>query len=176
MRRLLIGATMLLVLAAPRMASAQAKAGDRELLFNGQLSTFVSPSVGSNSGVFTFGQAILNLGLFTSDTVEVGGGPSVSVQGGAGNTSATIGANGFLRKYFVGKIPTRQLFVGVEAYDSDFQNFTDQLFVNGTFGLKNYLSEKAALEFRESFGFNPSHPGDFQILQFTVGITVLFGN
>jgi len=147
------------------------------LLFNGQLSTFVSPAVGSASGVFTFGQAVLNVGVFPSDTFEIGGGPSVSVQGGAGSgTNATIGANGFLRKYFSGKIPTRQLFVGAELFENDFQNFSDQLFVNGTFGLKDYLSEKAALEFRESFGFNPSHPGDFQILQFTVGITVLFGN
>jgi hypothetical protein len=175
MRRLLIGATMLAVLIAPRMASAQAKQGDRELLFNGQLSTFVTPSRGAVSGVFTFGQALLNLGLFVSDTFEVGGGPSVSVQGGAGNTSATIGANGFVRKYFTGKVPTRQFFVLAEAYDSDFSNFSNQLFINGGVGLKDYLNERAALEFRESFGFNPSNPSTFQLLQFTVGLTVLFG-
>src|SRR5205823_1862083 len=112
MRRVLIGAALLMViLMAPRVASAQATQGDKELLFNGLISTFVTPATFGASGTFTIGQGVFNLGLFVSDTFEVGGGPSVNVSGGAGSgTSAQIGANGFLRKYFKGKVPQRQFF------------------------------------------------------------------
>jgi hypothetical protein len=175
MRRVLIGAVVLMVaVLTPTLASAQAQQGDKEILLNGQLST-INTDTGFGSSTFTFGQGVLNLGQYFSDTLEIGGGPSIFVSGGAGSTDAQFGANAFLRKYLHTSRPTVAPFVGAEAYDRDFSEFSDSLFVDVNVGVKNYLSERSALEVSAGFGLNPSHPGDQQILQIKVGLTVLFG-
>jgi hypothetical protein len=169
---------MLLVvgfLAIPRLVSAQPQMGNRELLLDGQVSTFIQ-----EGGSFTFGQARVNLGYFMRETLEVGGGPSVFISGGPESTSAEIGANVFLRKFLSTSRPAVAPFIGAEIFVQDFApesgNLIDRTFLNAIFGLKNYFSERAALEFTTGFGLAPRHPGDFQILQFKVGIAVLLGN
>jgi hypothetical protein len=173
MRRLITSAIVLLmVVMVPRFASAQAKEGDNELLFNGSVSTFMQ-----SGSKFTFGQGVVNIGHYMSDALQVGGGPSLFVSsGGFGSgTTVQVGANGFLRKYFNASRPTMAPFVGVEGYAQDFKDFSNTLFVNGIAGVKNYLNERSAIEFSAGFGVNPSHPADLRILQFKVGLTVLIG-
>jgi hypothetical protein len=181
MRRVLIGTVVLIVVVLiPSLASAQAKRGDKEVLLNGQLisinQSIENPFTGaSESSTFTTGNGVVNLGVFFSDTLEIGGGPSISITSAGGDTTASVGANGFLRKYFHSKRPTVAPFVAIEASEQDFSDFSNQLFVDADFGVKNYLNERAALEIVVGYGLNPAHPGDFQMLQIKAGLTVLFG-
>jgi hypothetical protein len=171
MRRSAVGAFLAVsvMVLAPRAASAQAKTGDSELLFNGSVNTILVSDFTSTSG-----QGLLNIGQFLSDRLEVGGGPSLFIFGGFGDTTVQFGANGFVRRFFPTSNPQVQPFVGAEVYVQDFSEASDTMFVNGVGGLKNYLSERTAIEMSGAFGFNPSNPGDFKILQFRVGMTYLF--
>ena len=45
---------------------------------------------------------------------------------------------------------------------------------SGSAGIKNYLTENAAIDFKGSFGVNPSSPGELQLFLFTVGLTYIF--
>ena len=40
--------------------------------------------------------------------------------------------------------------------------------------MKNYFTDRAALDMGASFGFRPNAPSDFQLLRFNIGITYLF--
>jgi outer membrane protein W len=53
-------------------------------------------------------------------------------------------------------------------------SLADNLFAGGNFGVKNYFTDRAALDFKVAFGVQPSHAADFQLMQVTVGITYLF--
>ncbi len=175
-------------LCLPSSAAAQAKSGDNEILTFGNVISILSTDFTSTTGQFTF-----NIGRFVSDHTQIGGGPTISISstttpasttasvvGGrlvtttipsSTTVDASVGANGFLRQYF-GSTKV-QPYVGAEAF---FQNFEDSesLFLNGIVGVKNYFSERAALDFKGAFGFNAKHAAEIQILQFSVGITVLF--
>ena len=188
MRRLLIGATVLVSLVmAPRLASAQAQQGDREVLVQGLVFTSISslPQTTFTGGrlvtttstqTSTTGIGIFNLGQFLTDTFELGAGPSISFSGGGGNTTVTLGGNAFARKYFGSNRPTIAPFAGLEASVQDFSDVSNQLFVNILAGLKDYVSERAALEMSAGFGVNPSNPSTNQLIQFKIGLTVLFGH
>jgi hypothetical protein len=171
MKRTVCGLLLVIVsvVLSPREASAQAKTGDRELLFNGSVNTILVSDFTSTSG-----QGLLNVGQFLSDRLEVGGGPSLFIFGGAGDTTVQFGANGFVRRFFPSSNPQFAPFVGGEVYVQDFSEAGDTTFVNGVGGLKNYLSETTAIEMSGAFGFNPANPGDFKIIQFRVGMTYLF--
>lgn len=161
-------ATLAIVACLPSLAFAQAKKGDKEVLVFGNLSTFF----GGGGGVSGSGEAFLNLGKFTSDNTEVGGGPDLLFSAGGG-FNVTVGANGFIRKYVKKKDPKRQLYYGAEGSAFDFKNFSTTFFVAGIGGMKDYLSEKAALDVKGSFGLNPIHPS-LVIFQVTVGLTYVF--
>jgi hypothetical protein len=161
-------ATVLMLICVPSLASAQAKKGDKELLLFGNLDTFL----GGGNGISGSGDAFLNIGKFISDQTEVGGGPDLLFSAGGG-FNVTVGANGFLRKYMKRKDPKVAPYYGAEASAVDFKNFSTTFFVSGIGGLKNYLSEKAALDVKGSVGLNPIHPS-LIIIQITVGLTYVF--
>src|SRR5262245_25493495 len=53
-------------------------------------------------------------------------------------------------------------------------SISDNLYTGGNFGLKNYFTDRAALDFKLSYGVQPSHAKDLQLTQVSVGITYLF--
>jgi len=170
MRRLAIGALLLAAMvAAPRVASAQAKKGDREVLIQGQEFS----TVGSGSNI-NFGQGIFNIGVFISDLTEVGGGPSIQISGGGGSgVTTTVGFNGFGRRYFMISNPKVQPYVAAEIFEQDFSNASTSLFINGVGGIKDYLSQKTALDISGAYGFNTNNSST-GLVQFKVGVTFLF--
>ena len=166
--------TVLVLVALPTIAYAQPKQGDREILLFGNLIT-----VHSSGSTFTSGNIFANIGVFTSDSLEIGGGPSITVSGGGGGgVDTTVGVNGFLRRSFAGGNPKIVKYVGAELQVQDiapsFGNASDQMFATGIAGLKNYFNEKAALDMKALFGVNLKHPGDAQIFGFTIGLTIIF--
>lgn len=179
MKRLrLVIALVVTMLAVPALSFAQAKKGDTEVLIFGNLSSIHSTGSTSTSGTF-----FLNGGKFTTDLLEIGGGPTVSIStssvGKTSSTDFTLGGNAFVRRYFSSKNnPKIQPYLGLELQVTDFapegQNFTDAMFAQAIGGVKNYLSEKAAIDFKGSFGLSPKHPGDFQLFAFQVGLTYVF--
>jgi hypothetical protein len=83
-------------------------------------------------------------------------------------------------EYFLGEKSSRvKPYVGgtfiIQSFKTDNgATFSDNMYSGGVFGLKSYLTPKAAFDFNGQYGFQTSHPGDFLLLQFTVGITYLF--
>jgi hypothetical protein len=164
----------LFVTACSSTALAQAQKGDKEILLFGNL--FVLSGGGSTQ---TVGIIFTNVGVFISDSLEVGGGPTITVAGGAGSTTTVVGVNGFVRKSFVRSNPKIAPYVGAEISIQDLapeapQGIGDVTFINAIGGLKNYFSERAALDIKGNFGFLLTDPGLLKIFGFTVGLTVLF--
>jgi hypothetical protein len=162
--------TLAFSLVVPALAQAQSKKGDSEVLLFGFV--FMNPKDAGNtaSGNFTF-----NYGAFFTDHAEVGGGPSISVSSGAtGGVDATMGVNFFYRQHF-GAART-QPYVGGEVFVQDVQD-SDTTYLDAIFGVKNYLSEHSALDFKVAYGTSATTPtlGERQqLLVFSVGLTVLF--
>jgi hypothetical protein len=153
----------------PSLALAQAKKGDKEVLIFGNVNTIIG------GGTNVSGTVFLNVGTFISDHTEVGGGPQLSLSaGGGGGVSATVGANGFLRRYLTRKNPKIAPYYGAEASIQDFGNFGNSFFMAGIGGLKDYITEKAALDIKGLVGLNPIHPGSFVLIQVNVGLTIVW--
>lgn len=184
MRRLWMGAMVLTAaVAVPRSASAQAQAGDKEILTFANVVSVMGSGFNSTSG-----NVFLNVGQFISDRMEVGGGPNITISrssfdtGFGGSSSETdfgFGVNGFVRYYFGEASATLKPYAGGELIVNklnvgDNESFADQVFASGSAGVKNYLTENAAIDFKGSFGLNPSNPGELQLFLFTVGLTYIF--
>lgn len=185
MRRLWIGAMVLTAaVVVPRSASAQAEAGDKEILTFANVVSVIGSGFSSTSGNVFF-----NVGQFISDRMEVGGGPSITISRssfdtgfGSGSSTETdfgVGVNGFVRYYFGEASATLKPYAGGELVVNklnvgDDESFADQVFASGSAGVKNYLTENAAIDFKGSFGVNPSNPGELQLFLFTVGLTYIF--
>lgn len=164
------------LLALPSSAAAQQKKGDNELLLFGNVSMDPRNS-DSASGFLALGS-----GRFLTDTFQLGIGATISITGGAGGTfnfetgqieengvSGTFGYNVFLRKYFgTAKV---QPFVGAETFTFDVQDSRNSTYLNILAGLKNYVSERTALDLKAAYGFGSN---DQQQVQVTLGITFLF--
>jgi hypothetical protein len=157
-------------LASATPALAQAKKGDSEVLLFGYVGMNPKAASDSASGNFTF-----NYGAFFTDHAEVGGGPSINVRSGAtGGVDATMGVNFFFRQHF-GKSKT-QPYVGGEVLVQDVQD-SNSTYLDGIFGVKNYISEHSAIDFKLAYGSSMTTPtiGERQQnLVFSVGLTVLF--
>jgi hypothetical protein len=170
--RIVLAGLLLAAFSSP--AFAQAQKGDKEVLLFGNL--FVISGGGSTT---TVGLIFANVGVFVTDTVEVGGGPTLTVAGGGGDTTTIVGVNGFLRKSFAQANAKIAPYVGVETSIQDLapdagQSVADTTFINAIGGVKNYFTESAALDVKGNFGFLLSDPGALRIFGFTVGITVIF--
>jgi hypothetical protein len=171
--RIVIAAFVFVML--PSAAFAQTQSGDKEILLFGNLTS----TRFDGGGTSTFGLIFINVGVFLTDKFEVGGGPNISVTGGgfSGGTDATVGINGFVRQAF-GSNPKVQPYVGAEISMADLNpsqgSAADLAFVSAIGGVKNFISEKAALDLKGSFGFLMKEPSLQQQFGFTVGLTFVF--
>lgn len=166
-RSLIVAA--LFVVFVPSVASAQAKKGDTEALL---FATIQSQRFEGGSN--TFGLIFANIGKYLTDTWEVGGGPSISISSSGGDTDTTVGGNGFVRRSFIGSNPKMVPYAGLELSISDFSETGDTMFGQLIGGVKNYISERAALDFKGFFGLSVKHPGDLQNFGVQVGLSVVF--
>jgi len=163
-------AALAVLVCVPTLASAQAKQGDKEFLVFANFNSIVGGGNGANGN----GTIFLNVGKFFTDTQEVGGGPLLTISAGGGNGfSTTVGANGFYRYYMKTKNPKLSPYFGGEGSCLDFSDFSNQFFVNGIVGLKDYLSQKAAIDIKGAVGFNPSTPS-LVLISVTAGLTFVF--
>jgi outer membrane protein W len=182
----------LLILALPWAARAQAKQGDKEVQIAGNAFTLLSSETTSTNGQFQFG-----LGYFVNDRLEVAVSPVVSISSSTTSTpvfnavgqvissNRTTDVSGDLGvatkvQYFFGATASKvKPYVGGAFIVQSFKSGTngsigDNTYLGGNAGVKNYFTDKAALDMSGSFGFRPSAPGDFQLFQFTIGLTYLF--
>ena len=150
-------------------AVAQAKKGDSEVLLFGNIGMNPKDANNSANGNFTF-----NYGAFFTDHAEVGGGPTISVFKSEGGVDSTMGVNFFFRQHF-GKTKV-QPYVGAAVNVFDVQD-SNTTYLDAIFGVKNYVSERAAVDFKVAYGSQAKTPvlGErAQSLNFSVGLTVLF--
>lgn len=181
---------------APSLAHAQAKAGDKEVLVSGNVFSNISPNTTSTSGSLLFG-----FGYFVTDRTQVVVQPlftisssntpaipevrdpftgRVLIPGQAGSTGVDVDAGiGLGYQFFLGAQDSKvKPYLGVNL---DIQRFktenggslSDNMYFQGRAGLKNYFSERAALDFSAAFGRQISN-SDLGLFRFTVGITYLF--
>jgi hypothetical protein len=181
---------------APRAASAQARSGDKEVLIAGNFFSLSSP--GGNS--FSNGQFLFGVGYFATDRVEIGVRPTFNVRttstparpavrignividpGAPASTDVDVdGGVSTSVQYFFGESSAKtKPYVGGQLNVNSFKtqnggSFGDNLFTQALFGVKNYISERAALDFSGAYGFRPNAASDFQLFSVQVGITVLF--
>jgi hypothetical protein len=179
----------------PSIVHAQAKKGDKEVQISGNMSSLLSAGGQNTSGQIRFG-----IGFFVSDRLELGVAPLIRVSsttqpaiapivvggriiqpGSDGSTtmSADAGMSTFLQYSFGAKSSRLKPYLGgtfvIDSFKTNgFGTIADNTYAGATAGVKNYLTEKAALDFQGTFGFRPNAPGEFQLLGFNVGITYIF--
>lgn len=195
MRRvaIVLGASILVWL-APRPAHAQAKQGDSEVLIGGNLFALMGSGSANTTGQFQFGYGYFftdRLQINVSPVVSVSSSQTVSVVNGSTTTNVTgdLGLGAGVQYFFGAKASKVKPYVGgslvVQSFKTHDQinpvtfvttsgSISDNLYVGGSAGLKNYFTDRAALDIKASYGVNPKHAGDFQLLQVIVGITYLF--
>ena len=163
-------AALALVVCLPALALAQAKQGDKEFLVFANFNSIVGGGNGANGS----GNLFFNVGKFITTSNEIGGGPSLTISAGGGSGfNTTVGANGFFRHYMQQKNPRIAPYYGAEASVLDFSNFKTSFYIAGVGGLKDYLSEKAAIDIKGSVGFNPSNASTW-LIAVTAGLTYVF--
>jgi outer membrane protein W len=167
------------VLVLPAHARAQARKGDKEIQLSGNTFTVISSGASETVGQFQFG-----VGYFLTDRLEVGISPIVSITSGSdgmGGTNVTgdLGLSTKVQFFFGEKSAKIKPYVGASYIVRSFKtqgdsSLADNMYVGGNGGFKNYFTERAALDVNVSYGVQPNHPGDFQLLQVNIGITYTF--
>ena len=197
MRRLQVSVLLAaLFLMAPSLAHAQAKGGDKEVLIAGNVFSTFNPGSTTTSGNIIFG-----LGYFVTDRTQLlvqpiftisgrGTDPTpevrdpfsgrVLIPGTPGSSTVDVDAGvGVGYSFFFGAQSSKvKPYLGANL---DIQSFktqnggsvADNMFFQGRGGIKNYFSERAALDMAASFGTNIKN-SDLGLFRFTVGITYLF--
>jgi hypothetical protein len=151
-------------LALATSAAAQAEAGDSEI------QAYANFSMVANNADTANGTISFNYGKFLTDVWQLGGGPTINIAKGD-PVDVTTGVNGFVRRYF--GAARVQPYVGGEIFLFD---VTDADFTYGNIiaGIKNYFSERAAIDFKGGYGILLKEPGEPGLISFQVGLTVLF--
>jgi hypothetical protein len=172
--RLLSTLVLSLCLASP--AAAQASKGDQEVILFGSLTTNIQKDFSGGRTTSTNGNFFLNIGQYVTDALEVGGGPLISFQAvQGGGTSSDLGLNTFLRYHLGNSSARSKPYVGAEYLVTSVKNdVANSQYVQMLVGVKNYMSERAALDMAGAYGFLPNHAADRQVFTFRMGITVLF--
>jgi hypothetical protein len=197
MRRLQVSLVLAaLFLIAPSLAHAQAKKGDKEVLVAGNVFSLISPDFKSTSG-----SIVLGFGYFTSDRTQVSIRPIITIsststpgspefrdpftgrvlipaQPGSTSVDADAGVGVGYQFYFGAQSSKVKPYIGGNL---DIQSFktqnggsaADNMYLQGIGGVKNYLSERAALDVNASYGSRLKN-SDFSLFRFTIGITYLF--
>lgn len=180
-----------ITLSVPQVAVAQAKQGDTELQLFGFISTLyrevpeIPGFLEGGSTSTTTGTAVVGLGYFLTDRLQIGASPLITIStgggigGSEGSTDVTFGLSTNVQYFFGANDAKIKPYVGYELQIQSFESpeggsLADNTYNSGVFGLKNYLSERAALDINAGYGFRMSGPGDGQSLNLRVGITYLF--
>ncbi len=171
------------LLAMPSASFAQAKKGDKEVSVSGNVSTVFTPKTefagfGAGGGTSTSGTAFLGFGVFVTDRTQIGFAPFLSISQGEDGIDASMGGSFDWQYYLGGQSSRVKPYVGYSVLISSFTvqeggSLADNMYNAGLFGVKNYFSERAALDFQGSYGFG-MRTSDTQRLNFRIGLSYLF--
>jgi len=191
MRRLQVSTLFAaLLLTAPSLAQAQAKAGDKEVQIQGNVISIMQPDSTNTSGNIIFG-----FGYFMSDRDQILVSPTITIsqkqasvtidpftgrvlQGAGGGVTGDLGLGAGYRFFLGAQSSKVKPYLGADINIQSFKtdsggSIADKTFFQGIGGVKNYLTERAALDFNARFGTALKN-SDFGLFLFTVGITYLF--
>ncbi len=179
-----------LLLVAPSLARAQAKGGDKEVQVQGNVISLMQPGSTNTSGSIIFG-----FGYFMSDRSQFLVSPTITISqdkgsveidpftgrvltGAGSGVTADLGLGAGYRLFFGAQSSKVKPYVGgdinIQSFKTDSGgSIADKTFLQAIGGVKNYLTERAALDFNARFGSSLKN-SDFGLFMFTVGITYLF--
>lgn len=178
MKRLFLLALILGISLITLPAMAQQAKGDTSLNLYGSFMTNVRTE---GADRMYFGTIALGVGQFLSDRTEFGAGADVQFW----NTDVTISPKVSIRFYGAPK-KTVPYFEGAAVFynianngggfdvgDGEGSNFSDRIMVRPAVGFKNFISEKAAIDFNAGYDALLKH-FDNGFLDVRVGFTYLF--
>lgn len=157
---------------SPNFTYAQAEKGDKEILINGFL--FAQTGEYGFASITTF----FNYGVFLTDSLQVGGGPSVTLSHMGGSdyfeseTELSISLNAFVRKYFIKEGSKTAFYAGGEGYYYDVFREGSLLYLRPFVGLKYYFLKKAAFDANIGYGFGLKKGGG-GMFSGTFGISII---
>lgn len=186
-RSLLRVSLLFAVLVVPSTAFAQAQAGDKEISVFGLISQDLGGEFKNTTGTAQFG-----VGFFLTDRFEISVAPSLTISSstspstfsfvgnrlvetpGSRSTTATVGISTKAINFFGASDAKVKPYVGGEFYIFDLEQAGDASFAGANFGVKSYLSEKAAIDFNGTYGFSLKSPGDTSQIRVLIGLTYIF--
>jgi len=154
---------------------AQVEKGDSEIGFMGYYSAMVGTEYSSGGT----GSIQFSYGYFLTSKLQIGVGPQVTFTPGYGGGSGEVkfSASAFFNFNLTTKSKTVPYVFG-QWYQSDFSpeggNFSDAAFLNAGFGVRNFLTEYAALNSAISYGFPLASESDMGLLLIMSGLSFFF--
>jgi hypothetical protein len=165
-------------------AFSQAVKGDQEILVNG---SFYGKT--GDTGFFSL-TGVFNYGVFVTDTLQVGGGPSITYTyynysndyyfGDSSDSDLTVNLNFFIRQHFLKQGSKTVFYAGGEIYIFDAfaskedsgMSFSEKLYLKPLIGLKYYFAQKAAFDINVGYGFGLKK-GTGGVITGTFGVSII---
>ena len=144
-------------------AHAQTEGGEQELGF---LAAFFQPTEGDSDGILF---ANVRYGLFVTPAIQVGGG--LAAGGPVDDLAENVTAEVFGAYYFSPE-STNTFYVRA-GYSGVVDDFSEG-FLDGAFGYKSYLNERAAFFWEGGYGVPVASDVDGGLVRSVAGITFLF--
>jgi hypothetical protein len=159
---------------SPGFTYAQAEKGDKEILINGYL--FAQTGEFGFASITTF----FNYGVFFTDSLQVGGGPSITytqmaaIEGfeDSGGGELSINLNAFVRKYFLKEGSKTVFYAGGEGFYYDAFREGSLLYLRPFVGLKYYFMQKVAFDANLGYGFGLKKDGG-GMFSGTFGVSII---
>jgi|GEM_PF-573237 len=148
--------------------------GDREVSFLG----FYMKRIGTTNFTFETGSIKLSYGYFISDRIQLGISPQFMITSGdGGGTTIIFSASVFINYNLV--VSSKMIpYLSGQWYQDDFSpeygDLLDYSFITFGAGLRNFLTEYAALNTSLSYGFSLRSNGGSGIITVMSGLSFIF--
>lgn len=142
----------LVVLCARAQEFEGIESGDKELSFNGFLSTNVGTEYGS-----TYGNFFVSYGAYITDKLLVGIAPGVSVSSVMGEPSAKFSGQLYGNFNFTSKyrtIPYIRASYYQPSFDTEYATLFELAYIQGGVGFKYFFNERVAWDTTVTYGFS----------------------
>ena len=132
----------------------------------------------AQTGEYSFASitTFFNYGLFITDSLQVGGGPSITYSHSGGDLGdggeLSLNLNAFVRKYFLKAGSKMAYYAGGEGFYYEAFKSGGLIYLRPYVGLKYYFLKKAAFDINLGYGFGLKKDGG-GMLSGTFGVSII---